>query len=161
MTLGPQFTDAFGPDPVRSKAIGIINQAVERGEPVLNEEDTRKVMGAVNIRQWPLSDAPSFIRPPAGGAGENMGNRYYDETLHTSQTHLYAPAVQKYMAGDVPEFDEDYVDDSGVSDVQYLPEIGSTERGTPFIQEGHHRLVAARLRGEDSDTWEYPLRKYT
>jgi hypothetical protein len=89
-----------------------------------------------------------------------MGSRDVDEVLHTTQNHLYAPILQKYMAGDVPEFDDDYGDpDTGISDVRYLPEIGSTDRGTPFIVEGHHRLVASRLRGEDSDTWEYPLRK--
>lgn len=159
MALGPQFHDAFGPEPVRSNARRLINQRAASDRPVLNPEETRQVFNAVNIRNWPLALVTTDQRWASGGAGETSGTRDFDEVLHTSQGHLYAPAVQKYMSGDVPEFDPDYADEEGVSDVRYLPEIQSTERGTPWIGEGHHRLVASRLLGQDSDTWEYGLTK--
>lgn len=161
MTLGPQFHDSFGPEPVRLNAIALVNKraAMKAPESYLVKDEAQKVFNAVNIRNWPLEDAPSSMRWPTGGKGEDSGYRDADEVLHTSQGFLDARAVQKYMRGEVPEFDPDFDTEEGGSDVPYLPEIVSTEAGTPWINEGHHRLVSSRLLGRGSKTWEYGMEK--
>lgn len=162
MVLGPQFRDAFGDEPMKSKAISIINKTAESKNPVIAGADARTVFRATNIRQWPMKLSQTQMRNYVSGVGIDEGWRDYSEVLHTSQTHLHAPTLQKYIRGEAPEMDPDFMDDDvyGESTVRYLPDIATTDRGNPFITEGHHRIVAARLRGEDSDTWESRLHKW-
>ena len=131
------------------RAMEIINSS----EGVIRGEEHAAVLKAANIRRWPL-ESGAFDRPQASGVGEQRGRISHHETVHTSQGHLHAPTLRKYIAGDVPEYDADYGTEDRPSDVRYHPEVGMTERGNKWVLEGHHRIVASRLRGEhEMDTW--------
>lgn len=134
MVLGPQ----FHPD-----VISLINSRAASPNPILEGEDARKVFRAANIRQWPLLDAAQQYR--GGYSREWSESIPASQTLHTTQKHLDARAVKSYMQGNEPEFDTEYEDN-----VPYDPELLVSERGTHWIDEGHHRLVASRLRGDPS-----------
>ena len=152
MVLGPQFHDSFGAEPIKSKAISIINKRAASDKPVITGDEARTVFRAANVRQWTsMEDQPTIYE---SGVGMYDGWREPDEVLHTAQKHLHTPTLQKYMRGEVPEYDPDYADDSGVSEVEYYPEVMTTRRGTPFIGEGHHRFVASRLQDRGTNTWE-------
>lgn len=153
---GPQW-DAFGPEPIQSQAFMTINRVADSSTDdwhsgVMNPQDTKKVMRAANIRLWPLKDHASMQRE---GWTEYESTVHPHETLHTTQTYLHAPTIRKYMTEGSPETDPEY------NDRPYNPEILTTERGTRWIGEGHHRLVASRLNKEWSrDVYEGPLLKY-
>lgn len=142
---GPQFRDAFGDDPIYSRALMAINKAADAANPkdwhsgLLTGDALKTVHQAANIRHWNLSDAPSQIRQGWTQYTEHIPDK---EILHTSQDYLHAPTLRKYMTEGAPEMDPDY------DDREYLPEILHTEAGTPWIDEGHHRIVASRLRGD-------------
>lgn len=142
---GPQW-DAFGPEPIKSQALGIINKTAdaatgEWGSGVIHNPDAKKVMRAANIRQWDLSDHAVLIRE---GWTEGEGSISRHETLNTTQDYLHAPTLREYMTAGPPEVDP--YDDAR----RYLPEVFYTNRSTPWINEGHHRLVASRLNDEYS-----------
>jgi hypothetical protein len=88
------------------------------------------------------ADAP-HIAGATEGYGEGRG--YPWGTAHTSQGHLHVPTLNRYARGDIPEYDEDYASDEGESDVPYEPETYEYG-GKTWIAEGHHRIVADRLR---------------
>lgn len=121
----------------------------ERG--AIHGEHARQLMRSVNVRTWPI-DMPAMFRDvrPARGEGPVV-EIDPDETLHTAQSHLHLPTLEKYVRGEVPEHDPDFEDEEGVP---YLPEVLTGAREERWINEGHHRIVAARLRGEDVPAWE-------
>lgn len=127
-------------------ALDIIN----RSPGMIQGEDARTIFRAANIRSWPLSDHFTDVRE---GWTEEEGVVRPSETLHTSQPHLHGPTLRRYMSGDVPEEDPEH---GG----KYLPEIMRTEKNTPWINEGHHRLVASRLNNFPyEEVYEGPLIK--
>lgn len=143
---GPQWRDAFGDEPQRAIALGIVNKA----EGSLTPEQTKYVFRAANIRQWPI-DQLTFDNYERT-ADEGHGYVEPDDVLHTNQSGLYAPAIRDYMQSnpaDTPpeEHEEDTDNEYGDGDnyFPYLPEVIDSERGKPWIEEGHHRLVASRL----------------
>lgn len=124
------------------KAMQIINNS----PGLIVGNDARTVMKAAGIRSWPVKDHPEAY---SGGSGEDPGSVSDMETLHTRQAHLHGPTMRRFMAGDVPEFDPEHAP----HDVEYRPEI-TTHKDRSWIQEGHHRIAASRLRGDGSiDTW--------
>lgn len=155
---GPQW-DAFGAEPVKLRALMTINKAADAAGPdwrsgVIKGQQAKDVMRAANIRQWPLVEHATSQRE---GWTESEDVVYPHETLHTTQDYLHAPTLRKYMEEGPPEHDPEYGDEER----PYLPEIVRTERGTPWIDEGHHRLVASRLGGEYSTrVMSGPLKKY-
>lgn len=159
---GAQWEDSFGKQPMRITALGILRRAAEaEGRRVggvthsgyIGGDDARTVMRAAHIRQWPLRRPASEIRE---GYTEGPSTVYRWERLNTSQTHLHAPTVLKYLYEGAPEMDPAYPGE----DVRYLPEVLRTENDTPWIDEGHHRIIASRLRGDTSlPVYEGPLPK--
>lgn len=139
------------------RAMEIINSS----EGAIHGAEAKEVFRAANIRPWRLGQGgTAFDRPAASGVGEQRSTLPHHETVHTSQTHLHAPTLRKYIAGEVPEFDEDYASEDRPSDVRYHPEVGMTERGNRWMLEGHHRLVASRLRGDySSDIWHTDIER--
>ena len=137
---GPQFKDVHEArafvESLQPKS-GLHRQKGNR--EFLNTQTTRALMKAVNIRSWPLQDPVSDIRNVDMGLDES--NVRPHETLHTTQSHLHVPTLQKYLKGDIPEHDPLYEPD----EVPYHPEVAYDEHGNQWIQEGHHRLVASRL----------------
>ena len=140
---GPQWSDSFGNEPQRAIALGIVNKA----EGSLNPEQTKYVFRAANIRQWPIDQLTfdNYDRSPDG----EYGYVEPSDVLHTNQTSLYAPAIRDYMeynpADRPPDENEEIEDEDGDSYFPDLPEVIDSERGKPWIEEGHHRLVASRL----------------
>ena len=83
---------------------------------------------------------------------------YHDEPLYTTQKHFVARGIRKYI--DRPQ-DDPHDDDK--------PHLFSDDSGDLWIHDGHHRIIASRLRGEpyidvmrsenwgdDDRTTEYP-----
>lgn len=137
-------------------------EIINSNEGVIRGAEAKEVFRAANVRQWPLqAGGTAFDRPHASGVGDQRGSISHYETVHTSQGHLHAPTLRKYLEGDVPEFDEDYAGDDGEpSTVRYHPEVAESPQGNKWVLEGHHRIVASRLRGEHSmDTWHTDLRR--
>jgi hypothetical protein len=129
------------------RAMEIINGPDE----VIKGREVNDVFRAANIRKWPGSwEFPAMRGDYSSGVAEQRGHVNASETLHTTQSHLHAPTLRKYMAGDVP----------GV-DPEYEPEVIHDPRtGRQWMGEGHHRMVASRLRGDSSaDTWQSHLRR--
>lgn len=153
---GPQW-DAFGPEPLKSQALGIINKTADAASDdwrsgIIQGADAKKVMKAANIRQWNLSDHATSIRE---GWTEGEENVWTHEPLNTTQQYLHAPTIRKYMTVGAPEKDPED------SERDYLPEVLRTEKDTPWIDEGHHRIVASRLNDERSfRAYTGPLYKY-
>jgi hypothetical protein len=142
----------LSPEQFHQQAMDIIN----RSNDVLRGADARTVFKAANIRSWPMQDMPTQIRE--GWSREYQDSISPDETLHTAQQHLHAPTLKKYLAGDVPETDPEYDYEDNPEPVPYLPETVVSESGRRWIDEGHHRIVASRLRGDVStDVWGGPL----
>jgi hypothetical protein len=140
----------LSPDQFRQQAMDII----QKSKGVIEGDDAKTVFRATNIRSWPLTDHPTNTRE---GWTESESEVRPSETLHTTQSHLHGPTIRRYMSGDIPEFDPDY---EGDFSHRYLPEVMRTTRGTPWINEGHHRLVASRLNEYPyEEVWEGPLLK--
>jgi len=112
---------------------------VKHSKGMIEGDDARKVFKAVNIRSWPMESMPTENR--LHGL-ENEGGVSANETLHTAQSHLHGPTVRKYMENGAPE------EDPHGEGRKYLPEVYFSPRGHRWIDEGHHRLVASRLRGD-------------
>ena len=88
------------------------------------------------------------LTPQDVGVYDDETERGYPwDTVHTRQSHLHVPTLNRYAAGDIPEFDSDYDydDEPGTSDVPYTPQTYNYADKT-WIAEGHHRIVADRLR---------------
>ena len=118
---------------------------IKRSKGVIEGADAKTVFRAANIRSWPMEEMPTM-----GGRHhgiESEGSVSSGETLHTAQSQLHAPTVRKYMTEGAPATDPSYGNEI---DNRYLPEVLSSERGRKWVDEGHHRLVASRLRGEPS-----------
>ena len=113
---------------------------VKRSKGLIEGDDARKVFKAAGIRSWPLVEMPTGSNREYGL--ESEGGVSSDETLHTAQSHLHGPTVREYMKDGGPEEDPDY------PGRKYLPEVYETPRGSKWIDEGHHRIVASRLRGD-------------
>lgn len=139
---GPQW-DAFGAEPITLRARMIINKAADAAGPdwksgVIKGQDAKDVMRAANIRLWDLSAHPTELRGLWKESEETIPST---ETLHTTQGFLHAPSLRHYMEEGPPEFDPQIYEE----DRPYYPEVLRTTRGTPWIDEGHHRIVASRL----------------
>lgn len=126
---------------------------VARSRGMLTPENTKKVFKAVNIRSWPLTEQPSSM-PGRDAWTEERGGVVSNEELNTAQDYLHGPTVRDYMKdGGVPEVDPHYDDERA-----YLPEVHTSLRGHKWIDEGHHRIVASRLRGDNgTEVYEGPL----
>lgn len=120
---------------------------VKRSRGVIEGDDARKVFRAANIRSWPMEEMPTTTGREFGL--ESEGGVSSGEVLNTAQSHLHGPTVRKYMTEGAPEEDPDY------EGRKYLPEVYESRRGRKWIDEGHHRLVASRLRGDyGTETYE-------
>lgn len=103
----------------------------------------RHVMHQADIVQT-KADAP-HIANSWWGVEMDRGQPY--STVHTSQSHLHVPTLNRYAAGDVPKMDPDYIDEeTGESYMPYEPETYE-HQGKTWVSEGHHRIVAERLGG--------------
>lgn len=137
---GPQFKDVNEARKfVESLKLTDIEHLAPKTPQFLNEQTTRALMKTVNIRQWPLQNPVGDIRETTSHDGTTT--IYPHETLHTSQRHLHLPTLQKYLKGDIPEYDEMYAPD----EVPYNPEVLYDPHGNMWIDEGHHRIVTSRL----------------
>ena len=115
---------------------------------VIEGSAARSVFRAVNIRSWPVASTPPEdmgVNPIGEGSPSSLR---HDETLHTRQSHLHTPTLRRYMTGDTPASDPDYSHDP---DIGYHPGV-VRDRSKLWVDEGHHRLVASRLRGDYSTT---------
>ena len=122
-----------------SEAMDIVKRS---GEELIQGSDARRVFKAVGIRSWPLEELPTESDKREFGL-ERQSSIRHDEPLNTMQNYLHGPTVRKYMnnpPGENPHFPGE----------PYLPEVYKTTRGSRWIEEGHHRIVASRLRGDDS-----------
>jgi hypothetical protein len=121
---------------------------VKTSRGLIKGDDARTVFRAANIRSWPMEDSP--VGSGRAYGIESEGGVTSDEVLHTSQGHLHGPTIRKYMQdGGVPE------EDPHNEGRKYLPEVLTSARGHKWIDEGHHRLVASRLRGDfGTETYE-------
>ena len=64
------------------------------------------------------------------------------------QNYLHGPTVRKYMKNP-PATNPKYPREL------YLPQVYKAPRGSKWIEDGHHRIVASRLRGDTStDVYE-------
>lgn len=132
--LGPQFHE---------RALGII----QGNDGWIKGNDARTIFRAANIRSWPMRESPSMTGRDFGL--EEEGGIHPDEVLNTAQGHLHGPTLRKYMTEGAPEMDPAY------EDRKYLPEVLTSARGRKWIDEGHHRIVASRLRGDrGTDVYE-------
>lgn len=135
MTLNP---DQF------AEAMDIVNRS---GEELIKGLDVKKVFRAVGIRSWPLEELPTESDKREFGL-ERQSSIRHDEPLNTMQTYLHGPTVRKYMKNP-PSKDPHFPGEP------YLPEVYTAPRGSKWIEEGHHRIVASRLRGDaDTDVYE-------
>lgn len=121
---------------------------VKTSRGLIKGDDARTVFRAANIRSWPMQDMPTGGNREYGL--ESEGGVTSDEVLHTAQGSLHGPTIRQYMKdGGVPEEDPQY------EGRKYLPEVYTSVRGHKWIDEGHHRLVASRLRGDNgTETYE-------
>ncbi len=126
---------ALNPDQFHQDALDII----KRSKGALTGADAKTVFRAANIRSWPMEESPTMTRE---FGLESEGGVSRNETLHTAQDYLHGPTIRKYMTEGAPEEDPDY------EGRKYLPEVYQTEMGRKWIDEGHHRIVASRLRGD-------------
>ncbi len=110
---------------------------VKRSRGIIGGEDARKVFKAANIRSWPIQGLDRLE------IAEKVGALSPKETLNTAQSQLHGPTIREYMK-DIPE--ENPYDSS--DDRKYLPEVYTSKRGSKWIEEGHHRIIASRFRGD-------------
>jgi hypothetical protein len=74
---------------------------------------------------------------------ENMWDMPATEKLHTTQGSLEKSGIRHYI--DHPNNPENWKEGEGYD----APEVYS-HKGKTWIHEGHHRIIASRLRGEHS-----------
>lgn len=125
-----------------SEVMGIVKSS----EGLIQGSDVQKVFKAVGIRPWPLEELPTESDKRESGL-EKQSSIRHNEPLNTIQNYLHGPTVREYMKNP-PKNHPDYRGEP------YLPEVYKAPRGSKWIEEGHHRIVASRLRG-DSDTEIY------
>lgn len=108
----------------------------------------RQVMKAANIRSWPISSMASDFKGDTLDMNGSPGSLSSHEVVHTAQSHLHTPTLRKYLNYDEPDIDPE-------TDAPYHPEVAyNLQTGSVWMDEGHHRLVASRLRGDLSrDVW--------
>jgi hypothetical protein len=112
---------------------------VKRSKGMIEGSDAQKVFKAVGIRSWPMEEMPISSGREYGL--ESRGGVHRGETLNTAQSHLHGPTVREYMKNPPEE-------NPHAPGEPYLPEVYQTTRGSKWIDEGHHRIVASRLRGD-------------
>lgn len=145
MVLGSQFLDNLEQHAGRNGLV--VGTPAKRAMRVL---DIRPIEG----RRMPALSAYGlereydyniFSRRPGSTIG--FGNR-----LYTSQTHFHLPTLRKYAES--PHEWEGREDPDLGPEVPYLPHVFWDE-GTnrQWIDEGHHRIMAARLNGDDVRVW--------
>jgi hypothetical protein len=124
---------------------------IQRSDGWIKGNDAKTIFSATNIRSWPMIESPSMSGRDFGI--EEEGGVSSNEVLNTAQGHLHGPTLRKYMDEGAPEMDPAY------EDRKYLPEVLTSPRGRKWIDEGHHRIVSSRLRGETgTDVYEGYLR---
>lgn len=127
-----------------AEAMDIVNRS---GEKLIKGSDVKKVFRAVGIRSWPLEELVTESEKREFGL-ERQGSIRHDEPLNTMQTYLHGPTVRKYMKNPPSK-------DPHSPGEPYLPWVYKAPRGSKWIEEGHHRIVASRLRGDTStDVYE-------
>jgi hypothetical protein len=116
----------------------------EKVPDVISGGVARHVMERADIRQTKRGvDAPHIVGVTQG-YGEERG--YPHGEVMTSQRHLHIPTIKRYIHGDIPKLDPDYdIDESEGPNVPYEPETYHYG-GKEWVAEGHHRIVAQRLR---------------
>lgn len=75
--------------------------------------------------------------------GSTVGS---EERLYTRQAHFHLPTLRKY-AENPHAWESETDEDTGAP---YLPEIYDDDvTNRTWIDEGHHRIMAARINGDD------------
>lgn len=92
--------------------------------------------------QWDRTDAADAARPTSQYP-EDMVDIPFHQVLHTSQSSVDSPGLRAYV--DRPNNPEEWKDDVGFD----APEVVE-HKGRLWIHDGHHRIIASRLRGERS-----------
>jgi len=92
--------------------------------------------------EWDRTDAADASRPTSQYP-HDMVDIPFDQVLHTSQQAVDAPGLRAYV--DKPNNPEEWKDDYGYD----APQVFS-HKGKLWIHDGHHRIIASRLRGEQS-----------
>lgn len=104
-------------------------------------QGARQIFRKANIRMWTPYSAPHL--------GRSEGNIVYEpdwrtgetevehidpsETLHSAQQHVHGPTLARLLA-----------EERGP--VDHPVQVYESRRGHRWIEEGHHRLLASRLR---------------
>lgn len=140
--LGPQFSLAT-----------LATLADSRG--VVSGTPARRFMRSLNVRPVGRIDAAPGEHNGVEWDYDHFGSRPgstvgSEERLYTRQSHLHMPTLMKYAAE--PHAWEYTVDpDTGLA---YLPQVYSDDvTGRQWVDEGHHRILAARLNGDDVRAW--------
>lgn len=122
---------------------------------VVQGDTARSIMRAANVRSWPIQEMASQIKAQTtrSGEGESLGYLTPSTTVHTAQSHLHLPTLRKYINYDEPETDPD-------TGLDYHPTVlHNQQTGSVWMDEGHHRLIASRLRGDLSrEVWSGSFR---
>lgn len=132
-----------------------------RPDQFIKDRELHEVLDSANIIK--RSKGPVHLDnvwPSYEGDTNTITDR---ETLRTSQDYLHRPTLARYIVEGAPEMDPDYEHE----DVPYRPEVFTFgKRGHQWIDEGHHRIVASRLRGDSSIKvtqgdagWDRPWKK--
>lgn len=141
----------FGEDPEQQWALNIINDP--NTPPVVHGPTARRIMRAANIRSWPIDSMASDYKGDTFDMNGSRGSLSAHEVVNTAQSHLHIPTLRKYIGYDEPETDED-------TGLAYNPEVAyNLDTGRIWMDEGHHRMVASRLRGDLSrEVWSGTFR---
>ena len=138
-----------------------IEQFLDQLEPhadsrgVVSGVPAKKAMRALNIRPITRIDTPSDIYGVdwddnswrTGRPGSSIGS---NERLYTRQSHFHLPTLREY-AKNPHSWEEGKDPDTGEA---YLPQVYSDYgTGRQWIEEGHHRIMAARLNEDDVQAW--------
>jgi hypothetical protein len=132
-----------------------------RPDQFIKDRELNDVLGEANILKRSKGPVDLDNVWPAFEGDTTTLQRH--ETLRTSQGYLHRPTLAKYIVEGAPEMDPDYPGE----EVPYHPDVFSFgDRGNQWIDEGHHRITASRLRGDSSLTanlghagWDKPWRK--
>lgn len=131
-------------------------------EGVVQGTPAKKAMRAMNIRPISRVDSPgetwgtSYQRLQINKDGslkkDELGT---GERLYTNQQHLHVPTLRKYAQN--PHSWEDTPAEDRHTESPFLPESDDDEYrpfvyedgadGRQWVEEGHHRIMAARLNG--------------
>jgi hypothetical protein len=139
--LGEQFRDRLA-DMGLSHVADSDKQLIRDGEL----SDIYDRAGVVLRRSSPvdLEMTPYHRGGYESGPSELEGSR----PVRTSQTGLHRPTFLKYLEHGAPDWNPDYGSEPGYPYLPYVFDYGS--RGNTWVEDGHHRLITSRLRGEQS-----------